>query len=117
MGASVQSFGHFSIIFHISTYRVIVGLFRFNLNVVSERVSVVGVIAAVDPSTGAAVRGIAVPVDVLAGSLPLLVVGRRRVFCVNFDHLDCHPAVKVVLKKQRNSLESLSKHIRTCHLR
>lgn len=61
-----------------------------------------GVVAAVDPSAGAAVRGIAVAVDVLAGGLALLVVGRRRVFGVDLDHLDGHPTVKVVLKSRES---------------
>lgn len=84
--------------FHIATYRVIVRLLRFNLNVGSERCAIVGVISAVDATARSAKRRICVTINVFTRGLTLLEIRRRCVFSVVFQHLNRHATVDFVLK-------------------
>jgi hypothetical protein len=85
------------LVFHISTHRIIIGLFSFDLDVGAEGRAVVGVVATVDATTGG---GIGVAIDVLAGGLSLLEVRGGGVFGVVLQHLDGDAAVDLVLKTE-----------------
>lgn len=81
-----------------STYRVIVWLLRFNLNVSAERCSIVGVVTTID-STGSAQRWVCITINVFTRCLTLLEVRRRRVLRVVFKHLNRHTTIDLILKK------------------
>lgn len=96
-----------SVIFYVSTHRVIVGLFRFNLNVSSEWRSIMRIVAAVDSTAGSAQCGVRVTINVFTSRLALLEVCRRRVFGVILEHLDRHSTVNLVLKMNWLQIVSL----------